>query len=232
MKVFVGFGYNNNDNWINSLIIPFIEELGCEVVTGEEMQGEELSTGVITRINECDACIGFLTKRGSPNQEGFYSTHWWVISELTTALVKQIPIFEIREIGIDPQSGIAGNRQRYEFDDKAALMLELAKFISKEKTNVAHKTFILFPQEFTDEIKQHVKSRDTRCLYRFLYKGKFYEPEESKLEKFGEKEFGIIIKRIPSEEAQIEITIEGPQGISWSSSFISIGLMRVNLSKN
>jgi hypothetical protein len=63
MKVFVGFGYNDNDKWIKELIIPFIEELGCEVVTGEEMQGEKLSDGVISRVEESDACIGFLTKR-------------------------------------------------------------------------------------------------------------------------------------------------------------------------
>jgi hypothetical protein len=231
MKVFVGFGYNENDAWINELIIPFIEELGCEVVTGEDMQGENLAKGVVSRIEECDACIGFLTRRGAANQDGIFATHSWVISELASAVTLEKSIFEIREKNIDPQRGLTGDRQHYEFDDKALLMLEIAKFISKEKSKVTHKTFILLPGQFTDEIKPHIKSRDTRCIYRFLHKGKIYEPEETKLERLGQREFGIIIKKIPSDEAQIEITIEGPGGILWNSSFISVGLINVNLQK-
>jgi hypothetical protein len=233
MKVFVGFGYNEKDKWINDLIIPFIKELGCEVVTGEEMQGEELTAGVINRINDCDACIGFLTKRGKPDQDGVYSTHWWVISELTTALVKEKAIFEIREKGIDPQKGIAGNRQRYEFEDKdkALLMLEITKFIMKEKSKLTYKTFMLLPTNFAEEIRPHIKSRDTRCTYSFLYQAKIYEPEETKLVRLGQGGFGIIITKIPSEEAQIEIIVEGPGGISWNSGFVSVGLMNIQLQK-
>lgn len=232
MKVFIGFGYNHSDEWINDLVVPFVEELGCEVETGEEMHGEDLSEGVISRINTSDACIGFLTKRGTPDTNGLYSTHWWVISELTTAIVNKIPIFEIRERGIDPQKGIAGNRQRYEFDDKAFLLLEITKFIMKEKTKLNYKTLVLSPNQFTDEIRPHLKSRDTRCMYRFLHKARYYNPEETKLERLlGQAGFGIIIKQIPSEEALIEIIVEGPGGISWNSGFVSVGLMNIHLQK-
>lgn len=231
MNVFVGFGYHDEDEWIKDIIIPFIKELGCEVTTGEEMHGERLSTGVENRIEDCDACIGFLTKRGEKGANGYYATHRWVIEELTLALAKNKAVFEIREIGVEPQKGILGDRQRYDFDDKTKVMLEIAKFISKEKSKLTHKTFILFPPDFTNEIKPHLKSRDTRCLYRFLYKGKFYEQEEAKLERLGQRELGIIVKKIPSEEAQIEISITGPNGILWVSNFFSLGLMNVNLQK-
>lgn len=231
MKVFVGFGYNDNDKWINEIIIPFIEELGCEVLTGEAMQGQQLSVGVKERISDCDACIGFLTKRGAKDANGYYATHRWVIEELTLALTLDKAVFEIREKGVDPQNGILGDRQRLDFEDTTKVMLEIAKFISKEKLKLAHKTFILLPSDFTAEIKPHLKSRDTRCFYRFLYKGKFYEEEETKLEKLRQKELGIIVRKIPSEEAQIEITITGPNGICWSSGFFSIGLIDVKLQK-
>ena len=232
MKVFVGFGYNDNDKWISEIIIPFIKELGCEVTTGEAMQGERLSEGVKDRIADCDACIGFLTKRGAKDANGYYSTHRWVIEELTLALGQDKAVFEIKEKGVDPQKGILGDRQRFDFDDKTMVMLEIAKFISKEKSKFTHKTFILLPSDFTEEIKPHLKSRDTRCLYRFLYKGKFYEEEETKLEKLRQKELGIVVRKIPSEEAQIEITIEGPNDICWSSGFFSIGLTDVQLQKD
>ncbi|MDO7173830.1 hypothetical protein [Mariniflexile sp. AS56] len=231
MKVFVGFGYNDNDNWISEIIIPFIEELGCEVSTGEDMQGEQLSVGVKDRISNSDACIGFLTRRGPVDANGHYSTHRWVIEELTLALGLDKAVFEIRENGVNTQNGILGHLQRLDFDDRTKVMLEIAKFISKEKSKLTHKAFILLPSDFTDEIKPHLNSRDTKCLYRFLYKGKFYEEEETKLEKLRQRELGIIVRKIPSEEAQIDIKITGPNGITWSSGFFSIGLMDVQLQK-
>lgn len=229
MKVFVGFGYNDTDKWIAELIIPFLKELGCEVETGEQMQGENLSDGVITRIKDSDVCLGFLTRRGNPNNDGIYATHSWVISELAVAVTAKKPIFELRETKIDPQKGMIGDKQHYEFTDRSLLMLELAKFISKEKAKLVYKTMILLPKEFTDEVKPSVKF--TKCSYRFLHKAKFYDPEETTLEKLGQGQFGIIIRKIPSEEAQIEITVEGP-GIKWSSDFISVGLINVNLQKD
>ncbi len=230
MKVFVGFGYNDSDKWIAGLIIPFIKELGCEVTTGEDIQGDILSAAVILKIEESDACIGFLTKRDKKD-DGTYTTHKWVIEELTVALTKKIPLFELREKGVDSQRGITGDRQWYEFDDKAALMLEILKFINKEKSKFTYKTFMLVPNQFVDEIRPLMKSLDTRCMYRFLYKAKFYEPEEAKLERMGQG-LGIIVKKIPSEEAQIEITVQSTQGILWSSGFVSVGLINVQLQKD
>ncbi len=228
MKVFVGFGYNQDDKWIKELIIPFLVELGCDVESGEEMQGEKLSDGVLSRIKASDACIGFLTKRGNPTPEGIYGTHWWVLQELSSAITYDIPIFEIREKGIDPQKGIGGDRQRYEFDEKTLVMLEIAKFISKEKAKLIYKIFMLLPTEFSNEIRPHAKF--VKCEYRFQYKGKLYKPEETQIEKM-QGGYGIIIKRIPSEEAQIDISVEGPGGISWNSGFVSVGLMNVHLQK-
>lgn len=230
MKIFVGFGYNNTDEWITKLILPFLEAIGCKVETGEEMQGEDLAEGVVSRIADSDACIGFLTRRGNPDDQGIYNTHRWVIEELTTALLKKIPVFEIREKGISPQAGILGNRQRYEFEDKALLMLELAKFIRKEKSKLTYKTFMLLPAQFSEDIRPHMKHVATKCSYRFLYKAKQYDPEQTKLERMSGG-YGIIIKKIPDEEAQIEITVEGPNGICWNSGWVSVGLINVNLQK-
>lgn len=230
MKVFIGFGYNDNDKWIKDLIIPFVEELGCEVVTGEDMHGENLSDGVIARLEESDACIGFLTKR-DPKADGTFTTHKWVIEELALALQKKIPFYEIREKDVDAQKGIGGAHQRYEMSDKAELMLNITKFINKEKLKFTHKTFMLVPNNFVEEIRPYLKSRDTVCRYRFLHKAKFYEPEEAKLERLGQG-LGIIVKKIPGEEAQIEITVESQNNILWNSGFVSVGLINVQLQKD
>ena len=160
-----------------------------------------------------------------------FTTHRWVIEELTLALAKNKSVFEIREIGVDGQGGIMGDRQRFEFDDKIKVMLEIAKFISKEKSKLTHKTIIFMPPLFAKAIKPHFRSLDTKCTYRFLHKGREYEEEETKLEKLGDKRYGIIVRKIPSEEAQIEITINGPENLCWSSGFFSIGIINVKLDK-
>lgn len=227
MKVFVGFGYNKHDTWIKELIIPFIQTLGCEVQTGENMQGENLSEGVISRIKESDTYIGFLTKREKMGN-GNFTTHSWVISELANAVSANIPIFEIREKGIDPQKGQTGDRQYYEIEDRSFLMLEIAKFIIKEKNKLSYKTFMLLPHEFSEAIKPHAKF--AKCTYTFLYKAKQYEPEITNLHRM-QGGYGIIIRKIPNEEAQIEINVECPAG-TWSSGFVSVGLMNVNLQKD
>ncbi len=232
MKVFIGFGYNEEDKWIEQLVIPMVEALGCEVSTGEEMQGERLSEGVIDRISDSDACIGFLTKRGKKsNQDGTFPTHRWVIEELTTALNKGKPIYEIREKGIDFQNGIIGDRQRLEFEDTSRVLLNVVKFVMKEKNKLSTKIFMLLPPEILIDIRPYLVNDDITCTYRFMYKTKYYDPEIATLERF-QGGYGVIIKKIPNEEALIEIKIKGPNRLSWSSGFVSVGLINVHLQKD
>ncbi len=232
MKVFIGFGYNDNDKWIQQLVIPMVEALGCEVVTGEEMQGEKLSDGVLEKIEEADVCIGLLTKRGTQaNVDGSFPTHRWVIEELTAALSKNKPIFEVREKGVDTQKGILGDRQRLDFEDKAIVLLEVVKFVMKEKNKLSTKIFMLLPPEILVEIRPHLANGDITCTYRFMHKTKYYDPEPATLERF-QGGYGLIIRKIPSEDALIEIKIKGPNKLSWSSGFVSVGLINVELQKD
>lgn len=232
MKVFVGYGYNEQDSWVKQLIIPLIETLGCVAVTGEEMQGEQLSDGVIERISDSDACIGFLTKRGKKkNEDGTFPTHRWVVEELATALGKGKTIFEIRENGIDSQKGIAGSRQRFEYKNISEVLLEVVKFVMKEKRKVCGRIFMLLPPEIIAEIRPHLSNDDIKCDYRFMIKTRKTEYANTVIEKFGGG-LGIVVKNIPDDEASIEIVIKGPQRSSWSSGFVSVGSINVQLQKD
>jgi hypothetical protein len=228
MKVFVGFGYNDDDKWIEDLVIPFVEALGCEVLTGEEMHGEDLSDGVMERIKKSDVCVGLLTKRGLPDANGVFGTHMWVIQELTTAFNFKKPFFEIREKVVDPQKGMLGSHQRYTYEDKAFLLLEIAKFINKEKLRLTHKRFMLLPSDFSEAIRPHAKF--TTCSYKFMHGNAEYEPEVAELKRFAGG-YGIIVKQIPSDEALIQITVDGPGG-SWTSDFVPVGHVNINLLKD
>jgi hypothetical protein len=233
MKVFIGFGYNDQDKWIKQLVIPLVETLGCSVVTGEEMQGEQLSQGVIDRIADSDACIGLLTKRGKKkNADGTYPTHRWVIEELTTALNLGKAIFEIRENCIDGQMGIIGDRQRFSFKDTSEVMLEVTKFVVNVKRKFKSKVFMLLPEEVIKEVNPHLGKGDIRCSYTFMVKNKKTTPIDAVIEKF-EGGLGVIVNNIPDDDnTTIQILIKGPGGLSWSSYFVPVGSIKVHIQKD
>lgn len=227
MKVFVGYGYNDADKWIRDQVIPLLEALGCKVLTGEEMAGENLAVGVLNRIDECDALIGFMTKRGQPDANGVFTTHHWVIAEVAAAIAKEKIAFEIREKGVDPQKGIAGDRQRYDFEDHASVLLEVTKFIMKEKTKLSYKAFMLMPFEFAQSIKDHIKF--ATCTYKFLHNAKEYEEEKTKIIPTPGG-YMIYVKQIPDENCTVQVTVASPGG-TWTSPYVSVGLININLSK-
>jgi hypothetical protein len=35
MRIFVGYGYNDRDKWIEDLVFPLLESFGCDVVEGK-----------------------------------------------------------------------------------------------------------------------------------------------------------------------------------------------------
>jgi hypothetical protein len=112
-----------------------------------------------------DTLVGLLTKRSGPDELEKYFTHQWVIEEIAVALANDKPIFVIREKGVDPQNGIAGDRQRHEFDDKSTAYVEVAKFISNTKSKFAFKTFMLLPPEFSEAMRSNYKL--PKCSYKF-----------------------------------------------------------------
>jgi len=225
MRVFVAFGYQPSDQWIRELIIPLLKAMGIEPVSGEDMQGERLQSGVEQRIEDSDVLLAFLTRRGTADEQGNFGTHTWVGQEVALALSMEKPAFELYESRVLRQPGIAGDRQYYLFNDKSLLMIEIVKFLTKEKEKLAYKTFMLLPSEFSSAISS--QARFTRCTYKFLHKGKEYEEENAALKRL-HGGFGLIIKKIPHEEALVEINVTSPAG-NWNSGFVSVGLTNIHL---
>jgi hypothetical protein len=230
MKVFLGFGYNPRDQWVKDLIKPLLIAMGCEVVTGEDLAGQPIAAGVLSRIKESDACIGLLTRRDDPDGDGIFTTHQWVVQELSAALANDIPMYPILEKGVDPQLGVFGAYQYYPFDEntRANVLVEIARFITQEKAKQTYKTFMLLPPDFSEKIRPVLKH--TKCTYRFWHKAKEYEPQEAELKKMPSG-FGVLIKRIPGDDASIDIKVDGPAG-TWSSGYVTVGSINVHLSQD
>ena len=83
MKIFVGYGYNERDHWIEKLVFPLIEAFGADVVSGKEVAGQLLGNAVRDLIERSDAMMGFTTRRGDDPDGAMWGTHRWVTDELT-----------------------------------------------------------------------------------------------------------------------------------------------------
>src|SRR5438105_367970 len=111
MRIFVAFGYNDRDAWVKNMVIPIMNHLGIDAATGETLGGQIITTGVRDRIKESDALIGFLTRRGMVHEDGTYSTHAWVQTELGAALGSELQyILEVRETDLEDQGNIVNDR--------------------------------------------------------------------------------------------------------------------------
>ena len=126
MKVFVGFGYNDRDHWIEEQVFPILRGMGFTVVDGKDMHGEILQPEVQSRIEQCDAAIGFFTIREGQGEANFNS-HIWVRDEMVYANAKGKPIIPVKEDGGRVPDGLLGDRQYIPLrqDDKLACVVEL-----------------------------------------------------------------------------------------------------------
>jgi len=128
MRVFVGFGYNERDQWIQDQVSPILRGLGFTVVSGKDMHGEELQDEVKSRIDQSDAVIGFFTIREGQGEADFTS-HIWVRDETMYALARDKPIVLVREEGVRVPDGLFGDRQYvpYSATDRLACVVELVE---------------------------------------------------------------------------------------------------------
>jgi hypothetical protein len=58
MKIFVVYGYNERDAWIERDVFPILQALNLEVTDGKDMHGETLQDGVKERIHDAGSSPG------------------------------------------------------------------------------------------------------------------------------------------------------------------------------
>jgi len=105
MKVFVGYGYNVRDGWIEDRVFPILRCVGFTVVHGKDMHGNQLQPEVERRIAQSDAAIGFFTIREG-SAEGQFNSHIWVRDEMLYAMGKEKPIIPVKESGVILEEGL------------------------------------------------------------------------------------------------------------------------------
>jgi hypothetical protein len=172
MKIFVGYGYNERDEWVEDLVFPLIEAFGDSPVEGKAIFGADLDDGVRGLIKECDALMGFATRRDEPDQNGVWKTHRWVIEEIATAnaQVPKIPFVEVREVGVDPQLGIGVGKAHIRYDEKARdrCLVALAQTISRWHTDMRVWALQLQPDAFIEAIRPRIGDGNLRCNFQLI----------------------------------------------------------------
>lgn len=167
MRLFVGYGYNSRDQWIEDLVFPLIEALGCQIVHGKSTFGDSLAPEIKSLLLGSDAMIGFLTRREKAGEH--WSTHRWVIEELASAF-GQIPVVEVREDGVDSQSGMLAGIQRvpYREGERDRCLVQVAQAVSGIRDKIENRVFRLEPTEFVSLFRSLLRKPGLRCSYRIM----------------------------------------------------------------
>jgi hypothetical protein len=227
MNVFVAYGYNERDSWIEDLVFRLVKAFGNNVVTGEQMEGEVLSDGVKERIHGSDALLAFATRRGDADGAGLYRTHRWVTDELAFALQANIPVVEIRETQVDDQGGVAGDRQRIEYDAEARdkFLVQLAEVLGRWARGRS-RNLRLLPPEVVSRIRPQMQRQGFQCTYSLFKDGKRF-PEVDALLVRREGGLYLMAKDVPP-EVLIQIRVKAA-GFSWTSDYVDIDSLSVEL---
>lgn len=167
MRLFVGYGYNSRDKWIENLVFPLVEALGCQIVHGKTTFGDSLAPEIKSLLLGSDAMLGFLTRREKAGEK--WSTHRWVIEELASAF-GQIPVVEVRELGVDPQNGMLAGIQRIQYceQERDRCLVHIAQAISRIRDRIEYRIFRLEPTEFVSLFRTLLKKPGLRCSYRVM----------------------------------------------------------------
>jgi hypothetical protein len=185
MRIFVGYHFDPQDQWVKDLVYPIIQAFGDDVVTGENLYGQgSLAEAVRNRIQKCDALIGFATRRDK--KDGYYATHRWVTDEISQGIAFKLKVVEVRENDVDPQEGIAAGCQyiAYNRAERDRCLVEVVKALGEWHRHNLVKLQLL-PEEHVQQIISLLNHPHLRCVYQ-LYEEEEEEPsEERKLKLLG-----------------------------------------------
>jgi len=226
MKIFVGYGYNVRDKWIEGFVFDLIRAFEGEPVTGKEIFGQQLEDGVRQQIKDCDALLAFTTRRKRMTN-GKYTTHQWVTDEIITATDAGLPFVEVRETCVDRQPGMPGGRQYIPYDASARdeCLVQIAKALGKWRQRVKLQ---LRPEVVTRTIRPYIGKAGFHCNYSIYQDGIESAAKETKVIKLQGGLFVHVSGLGP--RASVQISIEAG-GKMWTSDYESIDAVSVELRK-
>ncbi len=225
MRIFIGYGYNERDAWIEKHVFPILHAMNIETADGKDAHGEELQQTVKDRINQSDAIIGFCTLRQG-QEAAEMNTHVWVRDELSYALGARMPCVEVREKGVNTLLGLLGDRQYIALDpgDKLSCVTELVKAVA----GWSMRRLLLCPSE-PPQARRILKALTARTLqvqYRARVNGLVKQPRDGRLVK---ENMGLYLDAVGLPSGSF-VEVEGStasDGVLFNTGWVSADLVRI-----
>jgi hypothetical protein len=240
MKIFIGYGYNPRDAWIEDLVFRVIRAFNDEPVHGKETYGNALDAAVCEEIQDSDAMIGFRTRREQISGN-MWKTHPWVDDELLVAAnhSKSIPVLEVRESLVEEPAGMLQQKlqgmQRINCDEQRRdyCLVEIAQALGRWHRQRSSVQFTLLPEEFAPAIRPLLRNPDLRCVYRILNEKDTDIGLEKKatIHRLPRGQMAIRTAAIP-ENASIMVEVwMGQRQLLWSSDLQPVDSRTIQLEK-
>jgi hypothetical protein len=231
MRVFIGYGYNARDRWVETHVVPLVEAFGCEVLHGKAVFGGVLSDEVVKKIRGSDAMIGFTTRRGEAVAPDQFQTHPWVVKELTIAHDQdpRIPFVEVRESGVIPPGDPIGNAfQRIDYDeaDRATCLLQIAQALKKFHDDTRITTVRLRPAAVVKQIYGVLDSDSFTCTCQILRGDLELRPERIPVRAIKSGLYVQLRGIAPSDLVRLTVSSGGRK---WRSDYDSVDTVDIEL---
>ena len=175
MRIFIGYGYNDRDKWIEQYVFPLATAFGCDIEHGKAVYGGALPDEVVKKIRASQAMIGFTTRREEdPPGSGRYRTHEWVVQELVTAngQTPKIPWVEVRQEGVISPGGIleAADAQRIDYveAERAMCLVKVAEALRRLNDLTRVSLIRLGPEPVVETISDMLEERGFTCEYQTM----------------------------------------------------------------
>jgi len=214
MKIFLAFAFRDADKALVGYVDQLVSSHLIETITGEGLGGEALTPVVQTRIDSCDAVVGLLTRREA-KRNGKYTTHQWVLDELSYARASRKRAIAMVESGVD----IGGMYQPHEYiplerKNPLPALLALSLTLGSWRAEIGRPVKVqILPPALARKVG--ASENEIRCSHRLWSKGNDGAWVQVKPVPEGGGTF-IWIKGVQDEDL-IQIKVEGNGTKVWQS---------------
>jgi hypothetical protein len=228
MYIFVAYGYSERDRWVEELVCPLLTAVGCTIDDGKALFGTPLESEIRTKILASDAVVGFTTRRERVGDT--WTTHRWVIEELAIAFNSQIPTIEVREIGIDGQTGMLATFQHIEYaeDQRDRCLVQLATAASQLRNRLTRMNLKLGPPAFVKQVRSMHNKPGFRSYYQIMRRNIESELREAKVWSIAG---GVCMSVYGLRSGDLIRACIEYGGSCWRSDYETVDALRIDLQK-
>jgi hypothetical protein len=167
-SIFLGFAFRPPDRELADNIERLVDSHGLHVITGEDLEGRDLTDEVKDHIKRADATIALLTCRNTT--DAVDGTHSWVRDELHHAWSLNKPAIGIVEAGVK-LTGMYADRENIPFNAAAPAqwLLRLSVTIGAWKIRAGRPLLVRVEPQEAAELA--TRENGASCYVRVLNPG-------------------------------------------------------------